>query len=289
MLNEGLALVRKPSISAKGSDSTSHVGLLIVNADDWGRSRDTTDRTLECIRLGGVSSVSAMVFMEDSERAATLAREHAIDAGLHINLTTPFSTPNCSIKFVECQRKIARYLNRHRLAQAMFHPGLISAFEYVVVAQIEEFRRLYGSEPSRLDGHHHMHLCANVLFQNLLPLNAIVRRNFSFEAGEKSLSNRLYRRLVDRVLARRCRLTDYFFSIVPLCPEGRLERILSLSHEHVVEVEVHPVNKDEYEFLTKGGIRRLAGDLKIGPASLLPPRGTPENLMNKDHCMKSCG
>lgn len=239
--------------------------MLIINADDWGRDSNTTDRTLDCVRRGGVSSVSAMVFMEDSERAATVAREHAIDAGLHLNLTTPFSAGNCPPKLVECQQKLTRYLLRHRLAQVMFHPGLTHAFEYVVEAQLDEFRRLYGADVDRLDGHHHMHLCANVLFQGLLPQNTTVRRNFSFEAGEKSLWNRLYRRLVDRVLARQHRVTDYFFSLAPLQPDARLQRIFSLSHEYVIEVEVHPVNKDEYQFLTEGGIRRMVGDVKIEP------------------------
>ena len=250
-------------------DQTPRAGFLIVNADDWGRARDTTDRTLECIRSGSVSSVSAMVFMEDSERAATIAREHAIEAGLHLNFTTPYSAGSCPSRLLECQQKIARYLLRHRLAQVMFQPGLINAFEYAVVAQLDEFRRLYGTDPFRLDGHHHMHLCANVLFQGLLPPNTIVRRNFSFEAGEKSLWNRLYRRVVDRVLARRHRLMDYFFSLVPLRPEGRLQRIFSLSRGYIVEVEAHPVNQDEYDFLTEGGILRLSGDVRIASPSVI--------------------
>ena len=65
------------------SDRHSQSGALVINADDWGRDRDTTDHTLECIRAGSVSSVSAMVFMEDSEGAAARAREQGIDAGLH--------------------------------------------------------------------------------------------------------------------------------------------------------------------------------------------------------------
>jgi chitin disaccharide deacetylase len=243
---------------ARRGDQTPRAGLLIVNADDWGMDSDTTDRTLDCVRRGGVSSVSAMVFMEDSERAATMARKHAIEAGLHLNLTTPFSALSCSARLMECQQKIALYLLRHRLAQVVFHPGLIHAFEYVVTAQLDEFRRLYGADANRLDGHHHMHLCANVLLQGLLPPNTIVRRNFSFEAGEKSIWNRYYRRMVDRLLARRHRLADYFFSLAPLQPEDRLQRIFSLSRDHVVEVETHPVNQDEYQFLTEGGLARLA-------------------------------
>ena len=244
-------------------------GRLIVNADDWGRDRNTTDRTLDCVRHGSVSSVSAMVFMEDSERAATLSREHTIEAGLHLNLTTPFSTGRCPARLIEYQQQIARHLLRHRLAQVVFHPKLIRAFDYVVKTQLSEFSRLYGVPAARIDGHHHMHLCANMLLQGLLPLNTIVRRSFSFEVGEKSVWNRYYRRLVDRMLARRHRITDYFFSLPPLQPEDRLRRIFSLSREYVIEVETHPVNTDEYQFLTAGELSRLAGDTRTDSPSVV--------------------
>ena len=146
----------------------SLTGRLIVNADDWGRDRKITDRINECSLRRSVSSVSAMVFMEDSERAAALASERGIDAGLHLNFTTPFSAQHCPASLTEHQQPLTRYLLRHRLAQVMFHPGLVRSFEYVVAAQIEEFCRLYGRMPDRIDGHHHMHLCANVLWGKLL-------------------------------------------------------------------------------------------------------------------------
>lgn len=241
--------------------------LLMVNADDWGRDRATTDRTLDCVRCGSVTSVSAMVFMEDSHRAATVALEHTIDTGLHINLTSAFSEKGCAEKLLEYQSKIARYLLCHRLAQAVFHPGLMVEFDYVVKSQIDEFERLYGHAPIRIDGHHHMHLCANVLFQCLLPGNTMVRRNFSLEPGEKSVWNRAYRACIDAILARRHRLPEYFFSIVPIKPDSRLLKILSLAHGHVVEVEVHPINRDEYEFLLDGGFARLTNDLGIRSSS----------------------
>ena len=221
--------ISRRQAAAGRSGEASHNGLLIVNADDWGRDRETTERTLECLDRGGVSSVSAMVFMEDSGRAAAIARGRGIDAGLHLNLTTPFSAPACPGRLVERQGELARHLLRHRLAPVIFHPGLVRSFEYVVAAQRDEFSRLYGAEPERVDGHHHMHLCANVLLGGLLPRGAIVRRNFSFQPGEKSFCNRFYRRVVDRMLARRHRVVDFFFSLAPLEPRsegGRLAREL---------------------------------------------------------------
>jgi poly-beta-1,6-N-acetyl-D-glucosamine synthase len=223
-------------------------GFFLVVADDWGRNREVTDRTLECWLQGSISSVSSMLFMQDSERAAKIALERNIDTGLHLNLTTAFSSPGATYRLKDHQGRISRFLLGHRLAQVMFHPGLISSFEYVVRSQLDEFFHLYGREPDRLDGHHHMHLCANVLWGRLLPPGIQVRRNFSFTRGEKSLWNRLYRYGIDGILRRNHRVLDRYFSLFPLQP-GRIENILTLASGLAVEVGTHPVKVDEYQFL----------------------------------------
>lgn len=244
-------------------------GFLVVNADDWGRDSQTTDRTLECCERGAVSSVSGMVFMEDSERAAALADEKGIETGLHLNFTTRFSASNCPAGLRQKQEQAGRYLLRHRYAQILFHPGLRRSFEYLVAAQIDEFRRIYGSEPARVDGHHHMHLCANVILQRLLPRGTIVRRNFSFEPGKTGFANRLYRKLSDLAVSRRHRMTDFFFSLPPFEPASRLQRIYSLARQFVVELETHPVIPEEYQYLAGGEIFRQIGGARIAPFSAL--------------------
>lgn len=268
--NQFMAQGTKPPVSTShigkraGRDGEAiHGGALIVNADDWGRDHQTTDRTLECINRRAVSSVSAMVFMEDSERAAVIARTRGIDVGLHLNFTTPFGGPNVPARLAERQREIAGHLGRHRLAQVIFNPWLARSFQYVLASQVDEFCRLYGSQPDRFDGHHHMHLCANVLLGGLLPTGAVVRRNFSFRPGEKGAGNRCYRQTIDYWLARRHRLTDFFFSLAPVEPLSRLKRIFSLAGHYVVEVETHPINQEEYRFLAEGRIFHCVRHLPI--------------------------
>jgi hypothetical protein len=229
---------------------------VIINADDWGIDRATTGRTLDCFLKGAISSASAMVFMEDSERASDLAREHQIDCGLHLNLTAPFSAPPASSLLREHQRKLTSFLRSHRYASIVYHPFLASSFDYVVHAQLEEFERLYGSPAARVDGHHHMHLSANVVGQKLLPAGIIVRRNYSFAPGEKNALNRWYRARQDRRLARRHRMTDFFFSLPPLEPASRLEKIFNLAMHSNVELETHPINQNEFNFLTGEGLAR---------------------------------
>jgi hypothetical protein len=244
-------------------------GLLIINADDWGVNREATDRTLDCVLRKTVSSASAMVFMEDSERAAQLALEAGLDTGLHLNLTATFSAPGCPTSLLKHHEKVARYLTRHRFTQAMYHPGLRQSFEYVVFAQLDEYRRLYREYPRRVDGHHHMHLCANVLLGGLLPAGTIARRNYLFLPGEKSSLNRIYRKLTDRILARRHRLADFFFPLPPLEPASRLEGILNLARKFVVEVETHPEDVPDYRFLARIEMYSHSGDLTVAPRYVL--------------------
>lgn len=237
--------------------------VVIVNADDWGRDTLTTDRILACVLGGSVSSASAMVFMADSERAAGLARLHGVDAGLHLNFTLPFTSSACPPRLLRHQEKLARFLKSFWRASLVYHPGLASSFDYVVKAQMEEYQRLFGATAGRVDGHHHMHLCANVMVQRLLPKGIVVRRNLSFGPGEKGYVNRLLRRQQDRRLARRYRIADYFFDLLPIEPRTRLERILALADRFDVEVESHPARDGEYTFLMNGGLKRYAENVAV--------------------------
>ena len=243
--------------------------MLIINADDWGYDALTTSRVLSCVERGSISSVSAMVFMEDSERAAALARDRGIDAGLHLNLDTPFSKGPVTNNLVEHQARLAGFL-RNPLSRPFFHPGLVRSFEYVVSSQLDEYDHLYGMPPRRIDGHHHMHLAANVIFGGLLPLGTTLRPHFSREPGEKRIRNSIFRCYAKLMLARSHRTVDGLFALPPLEPR-RLLRIFSRSREITVEVEAHPANPVEFEFLTGGALFRLLGDIPLSRHHLRIP------------------
>ncbi|HEY2856837.1 MAG TPA: ChbG/HpnK family deacetylase [Terracidiphilus sp.] len=245
---------------------------VIVNADDWGAAAATTDRILVCILQGVVSSTSAMVFMEDSERAAELARVHEVDAGLHLNLTQDFTAKDVAPRLRQEHGQLARYLRGRRIATMLPNPLLARSFEYVVKAQLEEFERLYGRKPRRIDGHHHAHLCANVVGQELLPEGTIVRRNFTFAQSEKGWLNRNLRARQDRRLSLRHGIADFFFDIAPM-DEVRLKRIAELARGTDVEIECHPQRENEYRFLMDGGLARFGLDVAHGYRLRLPKAG----------------
>jgi hypothetical protein len=75
----------------------------------------------------------------------------------------------------------------------------------------------------------------------------------------------VYRHSIDRILSRRHRLTDLFFSLEPMEPRARIDRICSLARTAVVELETHPVQRAEYQFLRSGDI--LRSGVRVAPPS----------------------
>lgn len=237
--------------------------MLAVNADDWGRSRAETDAALQCHRRNRITSVSAMVFMNDSERAAALAKESHIDAGLHLNFSEPFSGDLDSAILVQSHRQISAFLTRNKYAQLLYNPLLRKAFIYSCRAQIDEFARLYDRLPSRVDGHHHLHLCANVVLDDVIPPGMKVRRHFSFWPREKSFLNRGYRSFVNWWLARKYQLADYFFDLTQCIEEKKFHRVKKLARTSNVELMAHPIIQSEIEYLMSDTFLALLDDVKV--------------------------
>jgi predicted glycoside hydrolase/deacetylase ChbG (UPF0249 family) len=223
--------------------------VIIVNADDFGRSRGETDAVVACHRAHRITSTTAMVFMEDSERAAEAALGLGIDTGLHLNLSQRFTGARVSDRLRQSHDRVVAFLRSSKYALLVYNPFLRRQFREVVEAQLEEFARLYGKAPSHIDGHQHLHLCANLLKDKCIPAGRRVRRNFSFWPGEKSALNRYYRRRVDSILARDYSLVDYFFSLEESLRAGSLERVFSLAETSTVELMTHPVMPGEFQYL----------------------------------------
>jgi predicted glycoside hydrolase/deacetylase ChbG (UPF0249 family) len=244
--------------------------MLIINADDWGRSVAETDAALTCFRQRRITSVSAMVFMQDSERAAKLAKNYQLDdVGLHLNFSEEFTDKSCWETLKEHHRRIIRFLKGNKYAQLLYNPFLRKAFAYCYHAQVKEFVRLFEKSPSHIDGHHHMHLCTNLLLSKVFPTGMKLRRNFSFWPGEKSFLNRAYRGLVDSWLARRHRLPDYFFDLTQCIHDNKLDRVMALAKSNNVELMTHPVVQAEADYLLSDEYRLMLECLEVGDYALV--------------------
>jgi predicted glycoside hydrolase/deacetylase ChbG (UPF0249 family) len=243
--------------------------MLIVNADDYGGWKSATDAALACFAARRILSATAMVFMEDSERAANLAADTSLDIGLHINFNQPFTGRHCPPAVTTAHHRVCGFLRCNKYAQLVYHPSLRTAFRTVFQAQLAEFERLYGRAPSHFDGHQHMHLCANSLLGGVLPAGCRVRRSFSFWPGEKSFWNRAYRRWVDARLARRHVVTDYFFSLARCLDGSRLAQVAELARTTRVELMTHPEKRAEQACLLSESFGAQIGALSMGTYSQL--------------------
>ena len=238
--------------------------MLIITADDYGKNSRATDEISRCFEKRRITSASAMVFMEDSKRAASLAGETGLEVGLHLNFTLPFNQDGVGRDLNAHQNRLVSYLAKRKLAQAFFNTILSGSFHAVCKAQQDEFVRLYGREPDFYNGHHHMHLCSNVLGGHFIPRSAKVRGTFTFDRGEKNPFNLLYRRMLKRYVLGRFVSTDSFFSVAPVQNQDRVRQIIDLAVRENVELEVHPENSEETEFLLSDEFGDMLSSVPLG-------------------------
>jgi chitin disaccharide deacetylase len=227
----------------------SERGLLIVNADDWGYDEAVTRAIADCHAAGGLTSTTAMSFMEGAKLGAELSREHPkLGIGLHLNLIEPYTDPGVPAAVRERQKRMVDRFQSARLRRWIYDPFLRREVSEVIRDQIGAYVDLYGQMPTHFDGHHHSHMAANVLFSRALPSGAAIRNALS-DTGEGSAVRSGLRAVRQRAIASRFETTDYFFSIETLWPrlEGTIShKELDLSRSASVEIMVHPGFPHEY-------------------------------------------
>jgi hypothetical protein len=205
-----------------------------------------------------------MVFMKDSQRAADLASSAGLATGLHLNLTHAFDAPYLPSRVRDCHASVARYYGSSKWAKIIYNPFLKKKLAYLFASQYDEYCHLFSKAPENINGHHHMHLCTNALIDRIIPFGSCVRRNFSFEPGERGFVNRSYRRIVDGWLRRHYCCTDYFYSLEKAFNSGKLGKIIDLAGSANVEVMVHPEIKESFDFLNGNTYRNLIAQITLG-------------------------
>jgi chitin disaccharide deacetylase len=141
------------------NDSTR---ILIVNADDFGRSSGVNRGVVIAHEQGIVTSASLMVRRPAAEEAAAYARQHPrLSCGLHLDL--------------------GEWIYRDGSWEAI--EEVAGPVEVEVRRQLESFQMLVGHEPTHLDSHQHVHrqapagaVVAELARELGIPLRACERR-----------------------------------------------------------------------------------------------------------------
>ncbi len=237
---------------------------LIVNADDFGRSRGVNLGILKAHKEGIVTSTSFMVNQPFAQEGASILKDTpSLGAGVHLVFSAgkPILPPEKVPSLVDPQ---GLFLTQEALlagAERVSQEELKAEFK----AQIERFRTLVGREPDHLDCHHFVHVhphffavYVEVAKEEGLPIrNPLPRSSQEIEFILGSLPSSL-RNLpremasaileVDLKLAGSVRAPDNF--IGSFFGEGAvtLENLLAILEsigEGVTELMCHPAFVDE--------------------------------------------
>lgn len=229
-----------------------HLKRLIVNADDFGFTRDVNAGIVEAHRLGILTATTIMAPGEAFEDAVKLARETpSLDIGCHLVLVGAPGFPPTIPQLVR-----AMALGRIRI-----YDELVTQVRRILDA---------GLEPTHLDTHKHTHLLPPVLDavariseEFRIPW---VRRPFDFplQPGGVGWKNRLMRLMsggFGHALARHnCRSTDWFagFRLTGRYRTGDLVNLIRALPDGVTEFMCHPGH--------------CGADLKVAPTRLKDSR-----------------
>jgi chitin disaccharide deacetylase len=113
--------------------------VLIVNADDFGRSPGVNRGVIRGHEQGVVTSATLMVRWPAAEEAAAYARRSGLSVGLHLDLG-------------EWEYRDGQW---HELYQVV--PETPEAVTAELDRQLERLERLIGRPPTHLDSHQHVH------------------------------------------------------------------------------------------------------------------------------------
>ena len=207
---------------------------LIVNADDFGFTRDVNTGIVEAHRLGILTATTLMATGDAFDDAVRLAKETpTLDIGCHLVLVGAPGFPSTIPQLV---RAVA-------LGQIRIYDRLVQQVRSIVDA---------GLEPTHLDTHKHTHLLPPVL-EAVARISeefhiAWVRRPFDFplQPGGVGWKNRLMRLMgghFQHALTRHhCRSTDWFagFRLTGRYRAGDLISIIRALPEGVTEFMCHP-------------------------------------------------
>ena len=128
---------------------------LIINADDFGLTRDISDKIIETYKIGNLSSTSLMVNTPASDYAIKLAKKNPkLGVGLHFNLTegkalTGISSITDLNGFFFNKMRINLFKTLRIIDLKDIKNELNMQFEYITNA---------GLSPSHIDSHQHIHM-----------------------------------------------------------------------------------------------------------------------------------
>lgn len=124
---------------------------LIVNADDFGLTEGVNEGIIKAFKEGILTSTTVMVNQPFLEHAYKLWKENR---GLGLGLHLTFDKGKALGGISSLTDKKGNLLNLTELSIV----GKEEDFYREILAQLEKYREIFGSDPTHFDSHHHIHI-----------------------------------------------------------------------------------------------------------------------------------
>lgn len=206
--------------------------VLIVNADDLGRTAGINSGIFQAHSQGLVTSATLMVAYPAAEEAAAQFGVHPdLGIGLHVQLTggRPVLPPERLPSLVDASGRLPSFPDGLGPAE----PGEVMA---EVRAQFDRFLELAGRLPTHLDSHHHSH-------RNPIVCDALVALALEHDLPIRNASPEVEERLRREGITTNDFFVERFFG-----EDAQLEiliEILESLQPGVTEIMCHPANVDD--------------------------------------------
>ena len=201
---------------------------LIVNADDFGYTRDVNDGIIEAHRRGIVTATTLMAVGSEFQHAVMLAKDHAatLDVGVHLTLIgeRALSRPGKALP---------------ESPQALAFAAVFRTFNIAKELEAQITRVLEaGIQPTHLDTHKHSHLLPQVA-EAVGELSERHRIRWVRRPLPKPLLGAMS---LARLRRHGCQMTDHFlgFDMTGLFGTVELERLIRSLPEGLSEFMCHP-------------------------------------------------
>ena len=232
---------------------------LIINADDFGMSKDVNFAILAAMDLDLCMDTTLLVNFEEAEHAAKLAisTNKKSNIGIHLNLTEGYPlTQKIRNESRFCNNEGMFNNKKKKRIYSLSTSEKIAVYEEIT-CQIQTCRKM-GIPISHADSHNHIHeepaflmLLLDILKKERIPFIRLTNN-----IGNTSLINSIYRNAYNTILkSNNLAGTDYFGSITNLSHPSR-----NLRDNSFVELMIHPgkiVDDQIYDVYSKENLSML--------------------------------
>ena len=223
----------------------------ILNADDFGISEDTVEKTIQLFKEGHLTSATIILSMPGTQKAINYALKNPnFSFGLHLNFhADTFEKPILDKKLVPSLINQEGFFNNGKVFRNNLFTGKINLDEIKIEALAHvSFLKDLGINISHFDSHGHLHkypqiskklseIRDEVGIRKMRVVQNIYLDKFLIKVKRPSFWLRSY---YGNVIRNKFKTTKYFFNNLNYADYSWPEKICSIRKPDTIEIGTHP-------------------------------------------------